>query len=369
MLGWIAGTVTGGWLLARRWQPIWVIGCTTIFLFIYAPYSGIAMFGLTILSGVAAITFQARTFVLLGAIATCLIALFAYRFINASRSGADEILLLGFAFYVLRAIHFLLDCYSGKIRATQWKELIAWFWFLPTLQVGPIHRFSSFSRDLTRRRWDGELFYAGLQRILFGYAKLVILGNYLVGEKLTAWIATLEQNSWSYHYFDTIRYGSQLYLRFAGYSDIAIGFALLLGFRVMENFHFPFLATDIVDFWRRWHISLSTWCRDYVYVPVLAVIRIPALAAISSMVFLGVWHELSLRYLFWGLWHGLGIALCHRWKQSNAGINLSNSRWKLLWNPIALLLTQHFVLMSFTLTSLGSLEEAAERWRILLGMF
>src|SRR5690606_22484260 len=98
-----------------------------------------------------------------------------------------------------------------------------------------------------------------------------------------------------------------LYFKFSGYSDIAIGVSRLLGFRVMENFHYPFIAQNIGDFWKRWHISLSSWCRDYAYMPVWSRLRNGALAALASMLILGLWHELSWRYLAWGLYHGAGI--------------------------------------------------------------
>lgn len=364
MLAWMAVTVAGAWLLPRSWQVIWIGLCTAIFLGVFAMNSLLVMIAITLLVGFSVINLRGSTTALLIAALSCFVLLFVYRAATDFTNLMSEAILLGFAFYILRAIHFILDSYRGRIQDTSWKEYIAWFWFLPTLQAGPIHRYESFARDLSRRRWDPELFDIGLRRIMYGYFKVVVLGNYLVGDKLTTIIDKIEHTSWLYNYLDTLHYGTLLYLRFAGYSDIAIGFALLLGFRVMENFNLPFLASNIVDFWRRWHISLSTWCKDYVYVPVLSFTRVPFIAALASMIVLGIWHEMSWRYLLWGAFHGLGIAVCQRWQRTDMAKTLINNR---TWTFVAFLITQNFVIFSFTFTGLDTMQQTIDRWYILFG--
>ena len=106
---------------------------------------------------------------------------------------------------------------------------------------------------------------------------------------------------------------------FSGYSDIAIGFGVLAGVRLRENFNWPFIARNIAEFWQRWHMSLSSWCRDYVYTPVLAASRWPSLALVSAMVILGLWHSLSLHYLLWGLYHGIGLTVHRRYRKARGG--------------------------------------------------
>jgi D-alanyl-lipoteichoic acid acyltransferase DltB (MBOAT superfamily) len=357
-------TVAGLWLVPKRWQDSWLVACTFVFLFVYAFNSLLIMIAITFLIGYVTINLRSSTLAVACAVVVCLICLLTYRVISDFDDTHSSALLLGFAFYILRAVHFLIDCYNKRISAASWKELIKWFWFLPTLQVGPIHRFEAFKRDSTRRRWDSELFSLGLQRILFGYVKVVLLGNHLVGVKLANVLTSLNSESWLYHYLDTLRYGLLLYFRFAGYSDIAIGFALLLGYRIMENFNYPFIARNILDFWQRWHISLSSWCKDYVFTPVLSLTRIPFLAALASMLILGFWHEISWRYLLWGLLHGVGIGVCQRWQRTEFAKSLSGST---VWSYAALILTQHFVLFSFTLTGLNSMQDTIDRWRILFG--
>ncbi len=368
MLAWMGAAVSGAWLLRRDWQIPWVVLCTSFFMAIYSPWSVLVLIIMTALVGVSVINFRGRLDVLIVALVISVLTFLIYRMITGAGLDAVDMSLLGLAFYMLRIIHVLLESYKGNLAIVRWSELIAWLWFLPTIQVGPIHRFSPFQRDMARRRWDSNLFELGMRRMLFGYAKLVVLGLYLIDDKLMLWVSSLPANSWAYHYFSLLRYGASLYLKFAGYSDIAIGFALLLGFRVMENFNFPFLARDISDFWRRWHISLSSWCREYVYMPAISVSRSPLIAAVASMVVLGVWHELSWRYLLWGAWHGVGIACCHFWQKSSLRTTILNSPIVSCWSIFSWLLTMHFVLASFTLTSVDSLVETMYYLQVLTGL-
>ena len=365
---WVALTVLVSWVMPRRQLPALLSLSCAGFLGIYAPISLLSLTGITLVVGLALINGKGRHGLVLSAIAICGAVFVGYRLWSAAPEELGVIGLLGFAFYVLRAIHLLLESYSGRLVALSWQELIAYLWFLPTLQVGPIHRFQPFQRDLFRRRWDSEAFSQGLRRILWGYVKIVVLANYLVNNKYASWIGALDPDSWWYHYLDTLQYGLNLYFKFAGYSDIAIGFALMLGFRVMENFNFPYLARDISDFWRRWHISLSSWCRDYVYMPVFSITRVPALAAIATMLVLGLWHELSLRYLLWGIWHGAGIAICQRWQRSEAAQSLNKGPLAAVWAPFAAFVTLNFVILSFVITGAESISAMLDRWQVLLGI-
>lgn len=354
--------------MRREYQVPWMILCTVVFLAYFSPGSIIVLSIVTGLTGIAVIAFRGSQAALIISLCICVLVFLGYRVASEGVLDSQDVTFLGLAFYMLRVIHLLVESYKGSVVALNWRELMAWLWFLPTLQVGPIHRFAPFQRDLARRRWDSELFALGLRRMVLGYAKLVILGLYLIDDRLMSWVGSLSGDSWGFHYFSLVRYGASLYFKFAGYSDIAIGFALLLGFRVMENFNFPFLARDISDFWRRWHISLSSWCREYVYMPAISITRSPFLAAVASMLVLGLWHELSWRYLLWGAWHGVGIAGCHFWKKTsfrNAILASPVSGW---WSVFSWLLTLHFVIASFALTSAASLSETLGYLKVLIGV-
>jgi D-alanyl-lipoteichoic acid acyltransferase DltB (MBOAT superfamily) len=226
-------------------------------------------------------------------------------------------------------------------------------------------------------------FSLGIERILLGYVKIVVLANQLVNVNMQAYIASIDPSrEWLIAYLEMLAYGFNGYLQFAGYSDIAIGFALLLGYRVMENFNWPFLARNISEFWKRWHISLSNWCRNYIYMVVTSISRKPTLAILLSMLVLGLWHEISLRYVLWGVYHGVGIALWQLWKRSSIGhargsvtsdgpgVSGGDGSYsavsRMLLHGLAVLTTFHFVMLSFVILRHETIAEMLENYRLLL---
>jgi D-alanyl-lipoteichoic acid acyltransferase DltB (MBOAT superfamily) len=150
-------------------------------------------------------------------------------------------------------------------------------------------------------------------------------------------------------------------VQFSGYCDIAIGLSAAMGFKVRENFDRPYLAHNISDFWRRWHMSLTSWCRDYVYVPVLALSRLPLLALAASMVALSLWHAVSLHYLIWGLYQTAGIALHRAFHARTAAHIEALPPWgRRGWNLAARFLTVNFIILSFPAAS--AVEQLAGGW-------
>ena len=244
-------------------------------------------------------------------------------------------------------------------------DMIVYLFFLPTIVVGPIHRFGRFAADLRRHRWDAALISEGLERILYGYVKIAVLANYLVSGEMARLIGTIPPDQQPLiYYLDMVRIGLNLYFQFSGFSDVAIGFARLLGFRVMENFNWPYLQTNISDFWRSWHISLTSWVREYVYTTVFSLSRNPALGAVATLVIIGIWHEVSLRYLVWGAYHGLGIVA---WQQFTriAGPYLPTIETGIAGVAVKafkILLTVHFVWIGFVLVRQPTL---ADSWHVI----
>ncbi|MEQ9008431.1 MAG: MBOAT family O-acyltransferase, partial [Ekhidna sp.] len=189
---------------------------------------------------------------------------------------------LGMSFYLFRLLHYAIESYKGHLRKTELKTFITYMFYLPVLIIGPLIRLGDWSKEIKRRRWNPELFSNGMERIMFGFIKITFLGNFLVNAKLSTFIRSFEdEQSWIVNYLECFQYTANSYLQFAGYSDIAVGLSMLFGIRIMENFRFPFLATDINDFWKRWHISLSNWCRDYIFMPVASFSRLTWLAIIA----------------------------------------------------------------------------------------
>jgi alginate O-acetyltransferase complex protein AlgI len=126
----------------------------------------------------------------------------------------------------------------------------------------------------------------------------------------------------------------------------------MAGFSIPENFNFPFLASDIREFWQRWHMSLTNWCREYIFVPVAALTRKPFLAIGVTMITIGIWHELSLRYVLWGFYHATGIVLFEKFSKLTVGITADNKSTKMARKVVGTVLTLVFVILSFPITTL-----------------
>jgi D-alanyl-lipoteichoic acid acyltransferase DltB (MBOAT superfamily) len=271
----------------------------------------------------------------------------------------------GAAFYVLRALHVVLEGARGGEGTVAIADYVYFLLFPPTFAVGPVERFGRFQREIRRNRWNSAFFSAGLETILYGYAQIVLLGDVLIGKYFHSYVLSTPAGTWR-SWLSCIDYGASLYFKFAGYSDIAIGVALLLGMRVMENFDRPYLARNIADFWRRWHISVTSWCRDYVNMPVLALTRHRGASAVSAMVVLGLWHELSPRYLLWGLFHGVGIAIWNGWRSLRARWPEARGIAARIEAGSAWALTMVFVTASFAITKEATL---AASWGELVSLF
>lgn len=213
---------------------------------------------------------------------------------------------IGVGFALLRLLHVAFD--RASLGSWSALSLYNFVLFFPAVTVGPVGRLEQHLRDERRNRWDDAEIALGLRRIVEGYAKAVVLGGWLVAEVFGAWTET--RGAVAGAACDLL----YLYTAFAGYSDIAIGLGLLLGHRLPENFDRPFLASELGEFWRRWHASASGWCRDYIFTPLLARTRSPNLALVGTMVGFGLWHDLSVAYLAWGLYHGSGLVIWRSWR-------------------------------------------------------
>lgn len=243
-----------------------------------------------------------------GAVATLGVAASLAVFVFAQLSGS--IAWIGVAFFTLRQVHVLAEWWMGRISAPAIGLHLQYQLFLPAVFVGPVHRLPAFERQLARRRWDWTDFLSGAERVLVGAFLAELVGG-LLAMKLRAGVmaVTLQQSAflrdWAISACDWI----VLYFTFAGMTAIALGLALMMGFKLEENFNRPWAATSLVDFWSRWHMSLTNWCRDYVFRPVMALTRSTAIGLIAAMLAIGLWHELSLYYVLWSFWQSLGIVL------------------------------------------------------------
>lgn len=273
---------------------------------------------------------------------------------------------LGLSFYYFRLLHYTIEVYKGNLTKISLWDFLGFMFYMPVILIGPIIRFTDWQKEVKRRRWNPLLFSGGLERILYGLVKIVVLGNYLFSARLSLYIIEIQGNQpWLANYLDCLRYTGNSYMQFAGYSDIAIGISMLSGIRIMENFNYPFLAKNINDFWKRWHISLSQWCRDYIFMPIASYSRLAWLAILSSMLVLGLWHEFSARYILWALFHGLGIVI---WQLFDKYVTIDlKGGWKRIYDAACVFLTFNFVIVSFIWVKEASFADSIEVFKILLG--
>ena len=221
----------------------------------------------------------------------------------------NVILPVGISFYTFQTLSYTIDVYRGKISAC--KDPLAFFTFVaffPQLVAGPIERASHLLPQFHKKsKFDIDWAFSGIQLIIWGFFKKVVIADncaVLVDPIFTDYAS---QSSISL-VLGAILFGIQIYCDFSGYSDIAIGTARLLGFDLMTNFRFPYLSSNIAEFWRRWHISLSTWFRDYVYIP-LGGSRGSRLKITQNVIIVfmvsGLWHGANWTFVFWGLIHAI----------------------------------------------------------------
>jgi len=226
---------------------------------------------------------------------------------------------LGISFFTFEFYHYAWDRRAGRTEPGTLGEYLAFILFFPTMVAGPIKRYQDFLPKLRQEpaQWNGD-WERGITRILTGLAK-----KFAVADLLTAWTDHL--NARDVAVADRrvlvmwlLAYGIKIYADFSGYSDIAIGSARLFGIKVPENFDWPYGRRNIQRFWQCWHISLTRWLTDYVYIPLGGSrVTTPRIYAniIAVMLISGLWHGAGLNFIVWGLWHGLLLAGHRLWRQ------------------------------------------------------
>lgn len=228
---------------------------------------------------------------------------------------------LGISYLSFKLIAFIIDVYRGNITNPNLEELLAFIFFLPIFPAGPIERYQNFAgRRMTK--FDFSFYIQGLKRLSIGYFKKVVVVNLVLYEiviKIIYPIISANGVSLDLSAGLVILFlvGSLIYayIDLSAYADIAIGYGLLFGYKICENMNYPLLQKNLSDYWNCWHISLSHWCRNNIYFPVLGKSRNNTLALYCSFIVMGLWHFLSLNWILWGIWHATGITLYSKWNR------------------------------------------------------
>jgi len=232
---------------------------------------------------------------------------------------------IGISFYTFQSMSYTIDVYRGQVRATRrFIDFACYVTLFPQLVAGPIVRYRDIAEQLVERTVDREGFAWGAKRFIIGLGKKVLIANVvavpadkifgvtdLFGRMVTPGVP-LDELTAPVAWLAVVCYTLQIYFDFSGYSDMAIGLGRMFGFRFLENFNFPYISRSIREFWRRWHISLSTWFRDYLYIPLggsRSSKRRTYLNLVIVFFLCGLWHGAAWTFVVWGLYHGCFLVL------------------------------------------------------------
>jgi alginate O-acetyltransferase complex protein AlgI len=222
---------------------------------------------------------------------------------------------LGISFFTFEFIHYAVDRKQNKTESGTLGEYLAFILFFPTMVAGPIKRYQQFLPKLRAELVDwSDDWHRGITRILTGLAKKFAIADLLTAYTNHLNVADIAVVHRAILPLWLLAYGMKIYTDFSAYSDIAIGSARLFGIPIPENFAWPYLQTNIAQFWRHWHISLTSWLMDYIYIPLGGSRVSPSrvyLNVIATMLISGIWHGAGVNFVLWGLWHGVSLAI-HR---------------------------------------------------------
>ena len=214
---------------------------------------------------------------------------------------------IGISFYTFQILSYVYDVYKGKVKVQKnIIKLATYVALFPQLIAGPIVRYSDIEKELSNRKHTFEKISLGIRRFIIGISKKVLIANQL-GELCQVFLQT-DEKSIVFYWIYAISFSLQIYFDFSAYSDMAIGLGKIFGFEFLENFNYPYISKSITEFWRRWHISLGTWFKDYVYIP-LGGNRVGKIKLIRNILIVwmltGLWHGANWTFILWGLLFGI----------------------------------------------------------------
>ena len=282
---------------------------------------------------------------------------------------------LGISFFTFMAIAYLIEVYNQSSPVeNKFLHTALFITFFPTVLAGPINRYSRLKRQMTERQTTPELLASGIRRFIIGLGKKALLADTLAKTADQIFAIPVSGLTSGLSWLGAVCYTLQIFLDFSGYSDMAIGLGQMFGFTFMENFNYPYISRSITEFWTRWHISLSTWLRDFVFLPLAYAtsrrikpdrwlgIRAESWSYYPSMlltmILCGLWHGAAWTFVAWGLYHGSFIML-ERFA--------SKKSLKRLWPPLQNVYSLLVISCGWVLFRAADLEQAAVYWRAMFG--
>jgi alginate O-acetyltransferase complex protein AlgI len=301
---------------------------------------------------------------------------------DSSLAQANELNWLGFSYVAFRLIQTIRDRQSGILPPISLRDYFTFIVFFPAFTAGPIDRAEVFSTNIAKLRdlvgWDSQRITIASTRIGVGLFKKFVIADSLAFFSLNATTASQAQDTgamWLLLY----SYAFRLYFDFSGYTDIAIGIALLFGMPLPENFDRPYTRQNITIFWQSWHKSLSDWVRFYVYSPLSrSLLRrkpkpsntvIIFVCTLLTMTVIGLWHGITMVFLIWGVWHALGLFAHKQWTDRTRSWYRGLTGWrKRAWHLIGILLTFHFVALGWVWFVMPGVTSAIRTFGKLFGL-
>jgi alginate O-acetyltransferase complex protein AlgI len=272
------------------------------------------------------------------------------------------VLPVGISFYTFKAMSYAIDVYRGDARPMRrFTDYMCFEAFFPDLVAGPIIRYAAMEEQMRLRQHTVDKFARGVAFFAFGMAKKILIANPM-GHIADAAFGAGHLHAYD-AWFGVVGYAFQIYFDFSGYSDMAVGLALMLGFVLIQNFDSPYQSKSITEFWRRWHISLSTWLRDYLYIPLGGNRKGELRTYVNLMAVMllgGLWHGASWNFVIWGGIHGSALAFERRQGRS--------SFYRRLPRPIQVAITFGIVCFSWVFFRAKTLDQATHYFRSLLGL-
>lgn len=267
---------------------------------------------------------------------------------------------VGISFYTFQILSYVIDVYRKNVKAQRnIVNLAAYITMFPQLIAGPIVRYTDLESQLTERSYTWEKTEEGIRRFVIGLGKKVLIANQL-GELCNVF-ANAQEQSVLFYWVNAIAFMLQIYFDFSGYSDMAIGLGKILGFDFMENFDYPYISKSITEFWRRWHMSLGRWFRDYVYIPLggnRKGVKRQILNILVVWALTGFWHGAEWNFLLWGLYFAVILII----EKNFLLKKLNESK---VWGHIY---TLFLVLIGFVIFNVTGLSEIAVYFRNMFGL-
>ena len=273
----------------------------------------------------------------------------------------DIFLPVGISFFTFQSLSYVIDIYRGKIEPLKrWIDYLFYISFFPQLVAGPIVRAVDFIPQIHRiPRVSREDFGRGLFLIICGLLKKGVISDYIS----LNFVDRVFDQPLLYSGFENLMgvygYALQIYCDFSGYSDIAIGLALWMGYHFNTNFDFPYKSATITEFWRRWHISLSSWLRDYVYISLGGNRKGKArtyLNLLITMLLGGLWHGANIRFVLWGAMHGVALAVHKFFLSLFPQLGRTGAEMSPIWRVVSVIITFHFVCFTWIFFRMGSID-------------